>query len=265
MSWLPPGPEGPGFRHVPTEVRRRSKGFTLVEVMVAAALVGLLVPTIGFMFSTWRSMFYTGGFAQLGSESVPYAPSYTQRVAADSMIAMMREDDLEAAVVLCVDREIAPGYVGESGRMPQVPNAWRHKLVDQVETRALLQSSGVPFTVNAGFTVIMLRSGGDILALYACNYVDGGGVRRYTARRTTSSATATVSYSFVEPLLKTQPVPAATFSTIAGLGSEPVLQVRFPDPASRLADQINDSAARATAVANLRRSAQNVVTLQSRR
>lgn len=239
--------------------------------MVAAALVGLLVPTIGFMFSTWRSMFYSGGFAQLGNESVPYAPSYTQRVVADSLIAMLREDDLEAAVVLCVDREVAPGYVGNSGRMPQVPNAWRHTLIDQAETRTLLQSSGVPFTSNTGFTVIMLRSGGEILALYSCNYVDGAGVRRYTVRRTTSSATATVSYTFVEPLLKTQPVPAASFNVIPGLGGEPVLQIRFPDPASRLTDQINqldtisDTTARATAVANLRRSAQNVVTLQSRR
>jgi hypothetical protein len=246
-----------------------SRGIALIEVIVALTICALAVPCLALVLSSYMSEFNTSGFVTVGSQQIPYAPSPSQMVIAESMMAMLREDMLSSATVVGVNAEVSASYTGSSGVLTPVLAASPTQLISPTSAYTLLSAAGVPFTANNGFTVFVLDKSALIIAIYACNYQDVSGTRTYNVRRQGPTNQPLLSYTFAEPTAEVQPPPGISLGVS---GADPVnyMVVRFPDPADPLLDQLNrlqiiaNGAQRSAAQAALRRSAQYVAYVQFR-
>ncbi len=248
---------------------RSAQAFTVVELLLAAVIVGALWPLAISILSTAKLFYQSAGFAAISAENIPYAPNTAVGLAADSVFAQLREDDILAAAVVGLDQEIAPSYAGSSGVVAPLLNATPAQLASPSAARLLLAGAGVPFSSNPGYSVLFLGRSAAILSIYRVEYTDTSGVRLYTVSRTGPSAPL-LQYRFVEPAGHTQPIPTLALGVLAG-SAVPVLQARFPDPSSSTSliltqlDTITDPAQRTAAQAAILRPARDVFYLYFRR
>ena len=245
-------------------------GFTLVDVVVALAVTALIVPALVALTSLYTTEFTSGGFATVGGQQIPYAPSMAQQAVSEPLLTMFREDQLAAAQAIGVNAEVSSSYLGTSGVLTPALTASPTQLCNPASAYSVLSSGGVPFTANPGFSVFLLGPSAAIIAIYACNYQDSGGLRLYLVRRQGPQNQPLIAYSFVEASGLTQPVPGITLGS-SSIDPVDYLVVRFPDPGDRLSDEllrlqtISNPTQLAAAQAAVRRSAQYVPYVQYRR
>lgn len=251
--------------------RNRTKGFTLVEVLVASGVsVGVFTAVALFMV-LFSSAMTDAGFVELeGSatghvSSVPVSPNDTVHALARALRIELQNDFLNAGLVMAIPGIIQKGWPAADGlslaiiRAPadafKSPALFKSQLETPVDMEGLsLVDAEVPFTTKPGFTVLTLNTDMRVRSVTRVTWIDktagSDTYRLYEVTRTPLVGTP-MTYSFAERSTALQSEPGLTF-TQSDPGGEFLLS--FPDPSidlfssySRLTSQITDAGALAVA------------------